>query len=219
MQIIKFRYLFPIALMEYLVLNPDWTVPPTILNDDVIPSVIANPEYLVEKNLKILRIDGSEVDPLSIDWINTISTAFPYRVHQEPGPKNALGRIKFVFPNKYSVYIHDTPNHSLFRQTDRSFSSGCIRVNNPLDLAALLMNDNPAWTPAQIKTVIDQGKEKTVNLTTPIQVHIVYLTAWAGDDGSVYFRKDIYDRDQPLLIALRKSAASPDQKLRDIESN
>lgn len=199
------------SIMKYLVLNPDWTVPPTILNDDVIPSVIGNPEYLTEKNLKILRIDGTEVDPLTIDWINIITTGFPYRVHQEPGPGNALGRVKFIFPNQYSVYIHDTPNRNLFGRTDRSFSSGCIRINNPLDLAAWLMKDNPAWTPAQIKDVIDQGKEQIVNLSVPIQVHIVYFTAWAGNDGLVYFRKDIYDRDQPLLIALRHGTRGMDQ--------
>lgn len=199
------------SIMKYLVLNPDWTVPPTILNDDVIPSVIDNPDYLAEKNLKILRLDGTEVDPLSIDWINILTTGFPYRVHQEPGPDNALGRVKFVFPNQYSVYIHDTPNHNLFGRTDRSFSSGCIRVNNPMDLAAWLMKDNPAWTPAQIKSVIDKGKEQIVNLATPIQVHIVYLTAWAGDDGLVYFRKDLYNRDQPLLVALKRGPTGSDQ--------
>jgi murein L,D-transpeptidase YcbB/YkuD len=197
--------------MKYLVLNPDWTVPPTILNDDVIPSVIENPGYLAKKNLKILRIDGTEVDPLSIDWINIVATGFPYRVHQAPGPGNALGLVKFIFPNIYSVYIHDTPNRNLFGRTDRLFSSGCIRVNHPMDLVAWLMKDNPEWTPAQIKNVIDQGKEQIVNLDTPIQVHIVYLTAWAGDDGLVYFRRDIYDRDQPLLVALRKGPHGPDQ--------
>ena len=199
------------SVMKYLVLNPDWTVPPTILNDDVIPSVIENPGYLAKKNLKILRIDGTEVDPLSIDWINIVATGFPYRVHQAPGPGNALGLVKFIFPNIYSVYIHDTPNRNLFGRTDRLFSSGCIRVNHPMDLVAWLMKDNPDWTPAQIKNVVDQGKEQIVNLVTPIQVHILYLTAWAGDDGLVYFRRDIYDRDQPLLVALRKGPHGPDQ--------
>lgn len=199
------------SIMTYLVLNPDWTVPPTILNTDIIPSVIINPGYLAEKNLKILRIDGSEVDPSTIDWINIVTAAgFPYRIHQEPGPANALGRVKFMFPNQYSVYIHDTPNHNLFRRSDRSLSSGCIRVNNPLALTAWLMKDNPAWTPEQIQIVIDEGKKRTVNLVTPIQVHIVYLTAWASDDGLVYFRKDIYNRDQPLMAALKQGPLETD---------
>jgi len=199
------------SIMTYLVLNPDWTVPPTILNTDIIPSLISNPDYLAEKNLKILRIDGTEVDPSTIDWINIVTAGFPYRIHQEPGPGNALGRVKFMFPNKFSVYIHDTPNHNLFGRTDRSLSSGCIRVNNPMALAAWLMKDSPAWTPAQIKIVIDEGKERTVNLVKPIQVHIVYLTAWASDDGLAYFRKDIYNRDQPLLAALKQGPPGLDQ--------
>jgi len=199
------------STMTHLVLNPDWTVPPTILNTDIIPAVINNPEYLAEKNLKILRMDGTEVDPSSVDWMDTLKAGFPYMIHQEPGPKNALGRVKFMFPNPYSVYIHDTPDHNLFGRTDRSFSSGCIRVNNPLDLAAWLMKDSPAWTPEQIKNVIDQGEERTVSLAKPIPVHIVYLTAWASDDGLVYFRKDIYDRDQPLLAALRQGPLETDQ--------
>ena len=145
--------------MTYLVLNPDWTVPPTILNTDIIPSVIINPGYLAEKNLKILRIDGSEVDPSTIDWINIVTAGFPYRIHQEPGPANALGRVKFMFPNQYSVYIHVVLNDNLFRRSDRSLSSGCIRVNNPLALTAWLMKDNPAWTPEQIQIVIDEGKK------------------------------------------------------------
>ena len=199
------------SIMTYLVLNPDWTVPPTILNTDIIPSVINNPGYLTEKNLKILRNDGTEVDPSTIDWINIVTAGFPYRIHQEPGPGNALGRVKFMFPNKFSVYIHDTPNHNLFGRTDRSLSSGCIRVNNPLALAAWLMKDNPDWTPAQIKNVIDEGKERTVNLAKPIQVHIVYLTAWASDEGLAYFRKDIYNRDQPLMAALKQGPPEVDQ--------
>jgi len=199
------------SIMTYVVLNPDWTVPPTILNTDIIPSVIKDPGYLAEKNLKILRTDGTEVDPLSIDWTKIGTNGFPYRIHQEPGPENALGRVKFMFPNRYSVYIHDTPNHRLFGSTDRSLSSGCIRVSNPVDLVACLMSDNPQWTTAQIKTAIGRGKEMTVVLLKPIEVHIVYHTAWASDDGTVYFRKDIYERDKPLLIALSAGNSKTDQ--------
>ena len=196
------------SIMTYMVLNPDWTIPPTILNIDIIPSVINNPDYLAKKDLKILRVDGTEVNPSTIDWSNMAITGFPHSIHQESGPGNALGRVKFMFPNQYSVYIHDTPDHNLFGRTDRSFSSGCIRVNNSLDLAAWLMKDNPTWSAAQIKNVVDQGKERTINLANPIQVHILYLTAWAGDDGLVYFRKDIYNRDQPLLAALKQTSHS-----------
>jgi murein L,D-transpeptidase YcbB/YkuD len=188
-----------------MVLNPDWTVPPTILKEDIIPSVIKNQDYLTEKNLKILRTDGTEVDPSTIDWNTMVASGFPYRIYQEPGPGNALGKVKFMFTNQYSVYIHDTPGRNLFKRTDRSLSSGCVRINNPLSLAEWLMKDNPSWTPAEIKNVIDKGKARSVYLANPVPVYILYHTAWAGDDGVPYFRKDIYDFDQPLLTALKQS--------------
>lgn len=191
--------------MTYLVLNPDWTVPPTILKNDIIPSVKNNPAYLSERNLKILNRDGVEIDPASIDWNSVAADGFPYRINQAPGRDNALGSVKFIFPNKHNVYIHDTPNRSLFGRTDRSLSSGCIRVSNPFELTAWLLKDNPYWTPRQIQHSLDQGKERAVVLLNPIQVHILYLTAWASDDGVVYFRKDIYERDFPLLAALRQN--------------
>jgi L,D-transpeptidase YcbB len=191
--------------MTYLVLNPDWTVPPTILKNDIIPSVKENPAYLSERNLKILNSDGVEIDPSSIDWNSAAVNGFPYRIHQAPGKDNALGSVKFIFPNRYNVYIHDTPNRSLFGRTDRSLSSGCIRVNDPFELTAWLLKDNPYWTPRQIQHSLDQGKERAVVLPNPIQVHILYLTAWASDDGVVYFRKDIYQRDLQLLAALKQN--------------
>ncbi|HSL86113.1 MAG TPA: L,D-transpeptidase family protein, partial [Bacteroidales bacterium] len=193
------------SIITYMVFNPDWTVPPTILKDDIIPSLLKNQDYLIEKNLKILRTDGTEVDPSTIDWNTIVASGFPYRVYQEPGPGNALGKVKFFFPNQYSVYIHDTPGRNLFGLTDRSLSSGCIRINNPLSLAEWLMKDNPSWTPEEIKNVVDKGKARSVYLANPVPVYILYLTAWAGDDGVPYFRKDIYNLDEPLLTALKQS--------------
>ena len=199
------------SLITYLVLNPDWIVPPTILFNDVVPAVRANPGYLAEKRMKVLRTDGSEVDPVSVDWYNVTRENFPYRIRQEPGPENALGRVKFMFPNQYNVYIHDTPSRNLFLHTDRSFSSGCIRINKPLEFAAYLLKDNPVWTPELIKNIVDQGRERTVNLPNPVPVHILYLTAWADDDGMVYFRKDIYKHDTRLLTALAQPPLKPDE--------
>jgi len=193
------------SIIKYLVLDPDWTVPPTILNEDIIPAVIKNPAYLAINNMKVLRNDGTEVDPLTIDWDSVLTTGFPYSIREEPGPVNPLGRIKFMFPNQYNVYIHDSPARNLYLQTDRSFSSGCIRISKPLELGEYLLKDNPEWVPEQIKNVIDQGMERTVILEKPIQVHIVYLTAWADDDGIVYFRKDVYNRDQQLITALKQA--------------
>jgi L,D-transpeptidase YcbB len=194
--------------LTYLVLNPDWTVPPTILNEDIIPAVINNPGYLIKNQLKVFRFDGTEVNPLTIDWDSIATYGFPYRVLQDPGPKNALGNVKFIFPNKYNVYIHDTPSRYLFKRTNRSFSSGCIRVEDPLDLAAWLMKDNPKWTPDLINDFVEKGETKTIRLTKPIPVHIIYLTAWASDDGVVYFRNDLYNRDKELLSALKQRPPS-----------
>jgi murein L,D-transpeptidase YcbB/YkuD len=192
------------SVMTYMVLNPDWTVPPTILNEDIVPAVISNPDYLSKKKLKVYDADGAEIDPSTIDWSSFTTNNFPYKIHQNPGPENALGNIKFIFPNKYSVYIHDTPNRSLFKRTDRSFSSGCIRVDNPMKLAAWLMKDNLKWTPTLLNNAIEKGKTQTVKFKTPIPVHILYLTAWASNDGVVFFRKDVYNRDKILLAALKQ---------------
>lgn len=193
------------SLITFLVFNPDWTVPNTILINDIVPAVIKNPGYLAGRGMKVLRRDGTEVNPASIDWQSVSLGNFPYRIRQEPGPDNALGRVKFMFPNQYNVYIHDTPARNLFSQTDRTFSSGCIRINKPVEFAEYLLRDNPVWTPAQIKSQIDLGRMRTVNLTEPVPVHMLYLTAWADDDGVVYFRRDIYDRDKLLIIALEQT--------------
>lgn len=200
------------STLTYLVLNPDWTIPPTILTQDIIPSQIKNPAYLANKNMKVLKFDGTEVDPSSINWEEAGSKGLPYMIKQVPGAYNALGRVKFIFPNKYNVYIHDTPDHNLFKRTDRSFSSGCVRINKPLELMALLMKDNPAWTPLMIEKALDKGKTNTVRLSKPVRVHILYLTAWANDEGVVYFNKDVYNRDQTLLAALRQGPPKLIQK-------
>ncbi len=194
------------SLMTYMVFNPDWIIPPGILHNDVIPAVIRNPGYLAENNMSVLRGDGTEVDPVSIDWKSfSASSGFPYRIRQAPGRTNALGRVKFMFPNQYNVYIHDTPARNLFVHTDRSFSSGCIRIDRPLELAEYLLKDNPAWNSSRVKEVLEKGAELRVNIPDPIRVHILYLTAWAADDGTVYFRNDVYDRDRLLISSLRET--------------
>ena len=199
------------SLITFLVFNPDWTVPNTILINDIVPAVIRNPDYLASRGMKVLRSDGAEVNPASIDWQSVTLGNFRYRIRQEPGPDNALGRVKFMFPNQYSVYIHDTPVRNLFSQTDRSFSSGCIRIYKPLEFAEYLLRDNPAWTPTQIKSQLDLERMRTVNLNKPVPVHMLYLTAWADDDGVVFFRRDIYDRDQRLLTALSQPPSGVNQ--------
>ncbi|MCC5929311.1 MAG: L,D-transpeptidase family protein [Cyclobacteriaceae bacterium] len=193
------------AVMTHLVLNPDWTIPPTILRNDVIPAVIKNPAYLDQKKMSVITHGGQKVNPQTIDWKSFANKPFPYSIRQEPGPENALGRVKFMFPNSYHVYIHDTPTRNLFRHAERTFSSGCIRMNKPIEFAKLLLEGNDAWPPRQIDKVLSEGVTRTINLKNPLQVHLIYLTAWADDSGTVYFRRDIYERDRPLLTALRSN--------------
>ncbi|WP_143961105.1 L,D-transpeptidase family protein [Litoribacter populi] len=193
------------ARMNHLVFAPTWTVPPTILWNDVIPAVKKDPNYLASKNMQVLTRDGKPVDAKSIDWKNVSRSNFSYMIRQSPGKDNALGNVKFMFPNQYNVYIHDTPTRNLFAHTDRSFSSGCIRISKPMEFAEYLLKDKPEWTQEQMTRVVAQGKERTVFLGEPIPVHIIYMTAWADDNGTVHFRKDLYTRDQPLLNALRQT--------------
>jgi len=125
-----------------------------------------------------------------------------FRFRQEPGPHNALGRIKFMFPNKYDVYIHDTPSKDLFAKTERGFSSGCIRIEKPIDLATYLLRGNGIWTYEKITTEINKNVEKTVSLLEPINIHLLYWTVWVDDNENIQFRNDIYGRDKLLEEAL-----------------
>lgn len=190
------------AKMTYLVFGPTWTVPSTILKEDVIPELLKGPEYLQEKDMILLRFDGSRIAYSDIDWSKISVNNFPYMVQQNPGPQNSLGRVKFMFPNSYHVYIHDTPSKGVFAKDDRALSSGCIRAAAPFELAQLLLSDMPEWTPEEIRKAMQQKREQHVNLKTPVDVVVIYLTAWTDGEGRVQFRKDIYDRDELLLKAL-----------------
>jgi murein L,D-transpeptidase YcbB/YkuD len=125
-------------------------------------------------------------------------------VRQDPGSGNALGRVKFMFPNTYNVYIHDTPTKGSFAREERDLSSGCVRVEKPFDLAVLLLNDSPEWTPANILLAMQQDKEQAVRLKIPVEVMLIYLTAWTDGSDRVQFRKDIYQRDEILMKALNQ---------------
>jgi len=184
--------------MTYLVLNPTWTVPPGILRKETLPAIRRDPDYLKKKNMSIIRSDGSVVDPSTVDF----NGKFPYGVRQEPGPGNALGRVKFIFPNPYFVYFHDTPSKGLFGRSARAFSHGCIRTENPLDLAALLLEDKEGWNRARIDKVVDSAKMTTVTLTEPMTVFLLYWTAEVGEDGVIGFREDIYNRDVRIIDGL-----------------
>ena len=193
--------------MTYLVLSPYWQVPPTIAMKDKLPLIKKDPEYLIKENMRVFLgwgADAKEIDPRTIDWSTIDAKNFRYRLRQDPGPRNALGGTKFMFPNKYDVYIHDTPSRELFAKATRAFSSGCIRIEKPIELAEYLLKEDPQWTRETILAAIDKRLEKTVKLSKPIILHLLYWTAWASEDGSVQFRDDIYGRDKRLNEALRE---------------
>lgn len=192
------------ALMTYIVFGPSWTVPPTILKNDVIPELLKGPEYLKKKNMELLRYDGSEIAYSEIDWTKISRNNFPYMVRQNPGPENALGKVKFMFPNSYNVYIHDTPSRGYFARDDRAMSSGCIRIEKPFELAELLLADSPEWPPEKIHTAMQQNRGQTASLKTPVEVLLLYLTSWTGGNGRVQFRKDIYMWDELIVKALNQ---------------
>ena len=195
--------------ITYLVLSPYWHVPQSITTKDILPLVHKDPDYLAKQNIKVFLgwgADSREIDPKEIDWARMSANSFPYRLRQEPGPNNALGQVKFMFPNKFNVYLHDTAARELFAKSVRSFSSGCIRIENPIDLAEYLLQDKPGWTWEKIITSIEKRVEQTVSLSKPIPVHFLYWTAWSDENGLVHFRKDIYDRDSSLDKALREKS-------------
>ena len=138
------------------------------------------------------------VTPRNLDW----SRIDGRKLRQDPGPWNALGQVKFMLPNRFNVYLHDTPHRELFDRTVRTFSSGCIRLERPLDLASYVLKDNPRWNPDSIRELVDSGQRGVVSLRVPLPVFLVYWTVWAEEDGMVQFRDDVYGRDSLLRVAL-----------------
>ena len=187
--------------IDTVAFNPTWTVPPGILAKDILPAVRKDPGYLEKKKLDVIDQKGQKVDPASIDWTRQTASSFPYMLRQEPGPDNALGRVKFLFPNPYNVYLHDTPSKALFEKEERTFSSGCMRVERPLELAALLLDDKQTWNAETIEKVIAAGETSTVRLPKPVPVLIMYWTIDPTGKGTV-FKRDPYGRDPRLAKAL-----------------
>lgn len=185
--------------IRYIEFNPTWTIPSSILARSTLPKLKKDPDYLTKKGYLLLTRDGTEVDPKSVNWSSV--KRIPYIVRQPPGPDNALGLVKFMFPNKHAVYLHDTNHREHFADTKRSFSSGCVRVDNPFDLAEKLLAGQGDWNRQKIDEVVASGKTTRVNLDKPVRIIIAYGTA-SMRDGQVYFREDIYDRDAKVLKAL-----------------
>jgi murein L,D-transpeptidase YcbB/YkuD len=190
------------AEMQYVVFNPDWTVPPTIAAQDVIAPMRRGQNAIARKRLVILDRQGRRVSPDAIDWTTVSARNFPYTLRQAPGPDNALGRVKFIFPNEHTIFLHDTPSQELFSADERTFSSGCIRVEHPLDLAALLLGGQEGWTRESIQQLVDSRRTETVFLKTPLQVLIVYWTVSVGAQGEPRYARDIYNLDAGVRRAL-----------------
>ena len=191
--------------LEYLEFNPFWNVPPRIARNELLPKIKEDPGYLIANNFELLSGwsgEASVVDPSAIDWAAMSAGDFTYKLRQRPGEGNALGRVKFMFPNQFDVYLHDTPARGLFAREVRAFSHGCMRVGDPLGLVEVVLAGEPGWDRARIDTIVASGERTIVPLAQHLPVHIAYITAFVNKDGSVHFRRDVYGRDLSLAQAL-----------------
>jgi murein L,D-transpeptidase YcbB/YkuD len=181
--------------MTYIVFSPYWNIPPDILRQETLPRVASDPDYLRRNNMEVVGTSGDVVDASNVDWSDEDATR-GLRFRQAPGPENALGLVKFIFPNHFNVYLHDTPSDKLFFKEHRALSHGCVRVEDPVALARYVMGDRPEWTEPRIKAAMNAGSEQTVTLKQKLPVHIGYWTAWVESDGkTVTYTDDPYGID------------------------
>ncbi|MGE4543756.1 MAG: murein L,D-transpeptidase [Pedobacter sp.] len=202
------------ALMKYLVFAPYWTVPPTIFQEDKWPHIKADRNYLTAHHYEIVawgKAPNRIIDPASLNWKTLTAQNFPGMLRQKPGPWNPLGKVKFMFPNAYHVYLHDTPSQHLFGEQQRTFSSGCIRIARPLELAVYLLEGQAGWDRERIEKEMAGSKPYSVRLKRPVPVHILYRTAWVDAQGRLQFRNDIYQRDAKLQAVLQDQSMPEDQ--------
>ncbi len=198
--------------MTYLVFNPYWTIPPKLAVEDILPKVRKDPGYLGQEGIRVFSgwgREATELPPETIDWSRLGKGRFPFKLRQDPGPRNSLGRVKFMFPNRYNVYLHDTPNRELFRRPVRTFSSGCIRVEKPLELALRLLEGQAGWDGERVQAALDGKEPQVVWLQRPAAVYLVYWTAWVDGTGITHFRDDVYGRDQDLAKSLAQGRFPP----------
>ncbi len=189
------------APMLWVELNPAWTVPSGIVGE-VLGRVARDPGYLAAQAMRVLDGSGREVAASQIDFSRYSAADFPWVFRQDPGPLNPLGRIKLMFPNKYHVYLHDTPARGDFAREERLFSHGCIRVDDPTGLAELVLGNPLVWNRETLQAAIATGKTVTIRLPHPVQVFVLYRTAWVDSEGTLHFYRDVYDRDDAILAQL-----------------
>jgi murein L,D-transpeptidase YcbB/YkuD len=200
------------SVVTHLIFNPFWEVPARIISQEILPHLRRDPAYLAQHHLRVIQgweAKSQTIDPRTIDWSTVSATRFPYRLRQDPGPGNALGRVKFVFPNRFHASMHDTPSRELFARPMRAFSHGCIRLEKPLELAAYVLREASAGSREAIDTTVASGMTRQVPLPQPLPVHLVYHTAWVDTDGTVHFRTDIYGHDQAQVTAVEAKPPAP----------
>lgn len=190
--------------MKYIVMNPTWTLPYSIATHETLPKLKKDPGYLAAKHMEVMDSGGKILNSANIDWNQYSAGNFPFQIRQKAGPWNALGEVKFIFPNKYSVYLHDTPSRGLFNAQDRAFSHGCIRTEDKWGLLMSLMNDPEEWNMERINEILKSGETTQIPLPKPINIYLIYLTASVDQENDLMFMKDIYKRDAKVLEALEK---------------
>ena len=186
-----------------IIVNPYWNAPVSIVRKDIIPLMRKNPDYLKDSHIRLFAPDGSEVDPMTVDW--STDDAAKYRFRQDPGSGNAMASVKINFPSPDGVYMHDTPQQSLFGKMMRFDSSGCVRVQNVRDLVTWILRDTPGWDRQHFEATIKTGENTPVQVVNPVPVHFLYLSAWSTGPGVVQFRDDVYALDGASELQITSS--------------
>ena len=190
--------------MEYVAFNPYWNVPRSIAGNEMLPKLWNDPGYLDRAGYEVRDRRGRRVSSYSVDWWNYTGRTMPYDIRQPPGRGNALGAVKFMFPNKHAIYLHDTPAKNLFTKLTRAYSHGCVRVQTPRKFAEIVLG----WNRSEVDAAIDSGKNQQVTLERKIPVHLTYFTAWPDRSGRIKYYDDVYDRDAALRKALSRALSS-----------
>ncbi len=191
--------------MSHIIFNPYWNVPRSIATKEMLPRLLTDPSYLSRQGYEVFYNGGGVKEQIYSDdvyWDEVDTETFNFHFRQPPGPGNALGRMKFMFPNRHNIYLHDTPTKSLFKRSARAFSHGCVRLHNPQKLAEILLRSDKGWSPRRIKRMIDTGVNQRINLKRKIPIHLTYFTAWTDGNGELTFKRDMYRRDNRLIQAL-----------------
>ncbi|MFT6696702.1 MAG: murein L,D-transpeptidase YcbB/YkuD, partial [Paracoccaceae bacterium] len=191
--------------MTHLIINPTWHVPQSIARNEYLPMLKKDPTSLTRQGLRMTNAKGQRVDPAKLDYSLYNSKNFPFDIKQPPSTRNALGLVKFMFPNRFNIYLHDTPSKSLFARDARAYSHGCVRVQKPFELAYTLLKRQSSNPKGLFHDLLDSGRESQVDLDQAIPVHLVYHSAWITPQGRPNYRADIYGRDKKIFKALQKA--------------